>query len=56
MDANLVNVKSVSVLWCLYVLSNTSATFEALFMDMISKTEAELEKSVAYIKKRVIKF
>ena len=31
MDTNIVNIKSVSI-WCLYVLSNTLATFEAQFM------------------------
>ena len=55
MDTNIANIKSVSVGWCLYVLSNTKATFEAQFMKKLSNTEVELEKSVAYKKKRVIR-
>ena len=53
MSTNIVNIKSVSVWWCLYVLSNTSATFEAQFIKKLSNAEAELEKSVAYKKQRV---
>ena len=41
MDKNVVNIKYVSVWWCLYVLSNTEATFEAQFMEKLSNTEAE---------------
>ena len=48
MDRNKVNIKSVSVWWCFYVLSNTEATFEAL--KNLSNTEAEMKKSVAYKK------
>ena len=36
MDTNLVNVKSVSVWSCLYVLSNTWGTFEAEFMKKLT--------------------
>ena len=38
---------------CLYVLSNTLAIFEALFMKKLSNIDTEVNKSVAYIKKRV---
>ena len=51
---NKVNIKGVSAWWCLYVLSNTQATFEAQFMKKLSNTEAELKKSVAYKRKRVV--
>ena len=54
MDINTVNTKSVSEWWCLYISSNTSATFEGQFMENLSNTEADLKKSVAYIKKHVI--
>ena len=50
MDTNIVNKKSVSVWWYLYVLRNTQATFEAQFMQKLSNTEGELKKSVAYEK------
>ena len=50
MDTNIVNIKSASVWWCLYVLSNTKATFEAQFRKKLSSVEAELKKSVAYKK------
>ena len=46
MDTNIINIKSVSVWWCFYVLSNTSATFEAQFMKKLSNTEAELKKAL----------
>ena len=52
MDTNMANT-SVSVWWCLYVLSNTQATFEAQFIRKLSNTEAELKRTVAYKKKRV---
>ena len=45
MDKNLVNIKMVS----LYIKQHL-ATFEAQFMKMLSNTEAELKKSVAYEK------
>ena len=45
-DTNLVNIKSVSVWWCLYVLSNTEATFEAQFMKKLGNTEADLKKAL----------
>ena len=48
MDTNIVNIKSVSVWWCLYVLSNTYATREVQVMKKVSNTEAELKESVAY--------
>ena len=32
MSTSTVNIKSVSEWWCLYVLSNTQAIFEAQFM------------------------
>ena len=50
MDINIVNVESVSLWWCLYVLSSTWATFEAKVMKKWSNTEAKLKKSVAYKK------
>ena len=50
MATNIPNI-ATSVRSCLYVINNTSATFEAQFIKMLSKTEAELKKSVAYIKK-----
>ena len=49
----IVNTRSVSVWWYLYVFSNTKASFEAQFMKKLSKTEAELKKSLPYKKKRV---
>ena len=51
MDTNIVNIKSVSEGWCLFVSSNTSVIFKGEFMEKLSNIEAELEKSVAYIKK-----
>ena len=54
MDTNTVNTRSVSCWWCLYISSNTSATFEGEFMENLSNTEAELKKSFACIKKHVI--
>ena len=51
MEINIVNIKSVSVWWCFYVLRKTWATFEAEFMKKLSNTEAELKKSIAYKKK-----
>ena len=33
---------------CLYVISNTEATFEAQFINKWSNTDAELSKSVGY--------
>ena len=47
---HLVHIRSVSVWWCLYVLRNTWAKFEAQFMRKSRNTEAELKKSVAYKK------
>ena len=51
-DTNIVNTECVSLWLCLYVFSNTDATFEAQFMKKLSNTEVELKKSIAY-KKRV---
>ena len=45
--------KRLSLWWCLYIPSNTLATFEAQFMKNLSNTEAELKESAAYKKKRV---
>ena len=45
--------KIVSVYWWLYVLSNTQATLKVKFKKKSSNNDAELKKSVAYIKKRV---
>ena len=56
MDTNTVNIKSASVWWCLYVLSNILATFEAQFMKNLSNTEAELKMSVAYKKNVYTRF
>ena len=44
MDTNIVNIKSVSAWWCLYVLRSTLATFEAQFMKKLSIIEPELKK------------
>ena len=38
--------KKCLTMMCLYVWSNTWATFEAQFMKNLKKTEAELKKSV----------
>ena len=54
MVANIVNKRSVSVRWCLYVLSNTQATFAAQFIKKLSNTETELKKSFAYKKRACI--
>ena len=35
MIANIVNIKSVFIWWCLYVLSNNYAAFEDQFMKML---------------------
>ena len=44
MGTNLVNIRSVSVWFCVYILSNTEATFETQFMKKLSNTEAKLKK------------
>ena len=49
-ERKLVNIKSVLVWWCLYVLSNTYETFEAQFIKKLNNAEAELKKSVTYTK------
>ena len=38
-DIDLLNTKSVSVWWCLYVLGSTYATFRAQFMKTLSNNE-----------------
>ena len=43
---NIVNIKNVLVGWSWYVSTNTLATLEAQFMKVLSKTEAELKKTV----------
>ena len=48
MDTDLANIRRLSVTWCLYVLSNTEATFEAQFVNKVSNTETRLKKIVAY--------
>ena len=56
MDTNAVNIKSASVWWCLYVLSNILATFKAQFMKNLSNTVAELKISVDYKKSVYARF
>ena len=46
MGTNLVNIRSVSVWFCVYILSNTEATFETQFMKKFSNTEAKLKKAL----------
>ena len=46
MDPNIVNINILSVCGCLYVLSNTYATYEAQFMKKSRHTEAELKKAL----------
>ena len=52
MSTNIVNIKSVSVWWCLNVLSNTQATFEAQLMKKLSITDAELKKKHYLLKRK----
>ena len=56
MDTNVVNIKTVSLRWCLYVLGNSRATYEAKFMKKLSNTEAELKKTIAYKKVCITNF
>ena len=49
-----VNIRIISVWWCLYVLSNTQATFEAQFMRKLSNAEADLKRKALVIKKACI--
>ena len=49
MNTNIVNIRRVS-----FVLRNTQATCEALFMKKLSSTEAELKESVPCKKKSCI--
>ena len=53
-DRQIKKIYCVSVRQCLYVISNTEATFEAQFVKKLSNTEAESKKGVAYRKKRAI--
>ena len=46
MDANILNIKSATEWWFLYVLGNTLAIVEAQFMKKLSNSEAELKKKV----------
>ena len=48
MDANIPNIKCVSVKWWLYVLSNALATFETQFIKKLSNAEVDLKMGVAY--------
>ena len=41
-------MESVPVKFCMYVLSNTQATFEALYIEKLSNTEVAMKKRVAY--------
>ena len=52
MDSNIFDIKSASVWWCLYILSNYYATFEDQFMKKLTNTESELKKALL-IKKHV---
>ena len=56
MDTNVVNIKTVSLRWCLYVLGNSRATYEAKFMKKLSNTKAELKKTIAYKKVCITNF
>ena len=47
MDTYIVNIKGVTVWWCLYVLRNT---LSIIWSSIHEKVEAELNKSVAYKK------
>ena len=49
-EHNILDIKRVSVWWCLYAFSNTQATFDAQFMRKSSNTEAEMIQSIAYKK------
>ena len=42
--------KKVSIRWCLHVLSNNEATFEAQFIKKLNNTDSELKKRVAFMK------
>ena len=54
MDTNTVNIRSVSIWQCWYVLSNTESTLDPQFIRKLSNTEAELKKSVAYKKSMLL--
>ena len=45
-ELNTRNLEKVTVRWGLYVLSNTSGTFDAQFIKKLSKTEAELKRAL----------
>ena len=55
MNTNEVNMKVVSVWWCLYVLSYSEAPFKDQFMKKSNNTEAELKKRAAYKKSAWLK-
>ena len=40
------NKKSISIWWCLYVISNAWATFEAQFMKRLSKTVIQVNEDL----------
>ena len=42
MDTNILDIKSASVCWCLHLLSNTHAIFEAQFMRKLGNPEGKL--------------
>ena len=46
-DTDILNVKRLSVWWCLHVSSNTKVTIEAKFLKSLNNTEAALKKSAA---------
>ena len=55
MDKNIVNKKSVSVWWCLYVLSNTQATNTcSSIYEKVKQHWRWVEKSIAYKKSAYI--
>ena len=50
MGINTLNLKIVSVVWYLYVLSNMkAATFKAKFIKNLKNTEPELKRAVRYL-------
>ena len=46
---NIVNVKGVSVWWCLYVLSNTWATFQAKICKKVKQHWGWKKKSCIFV-------
>ena len=54
MDTDMVNIKSVSLSLCLYVLSNNSCLISQVqFMKKLSNTEDKLKRIVAFKKTRI---